>query len=290
MSSSVAVCIIHGIGRQPADFAKGMMQALMERCQPLCGDGLVMETVHWAPVTQAAEDTLWQRLQQGGPLNYSTIRRFLIDFLADAAAYQIAPGDRQTYDAVHAVFASTLRRLAQRAGPTAPLIVIAHSLGSIIASNYLYDLQVAPARDLIAPSVREQMADTPLERGETLCSLFTLGSPIAFWSLRFSDFGMPISVPSPRLSQHYHFLPGEWVNIYDRDDVLAFPLRTLNSAYATAVSADCEIDSGGLLERWNPLSHLAYWRDDEVIERIAARLIATWRYLNPGAGGITSAV
>jgi hypothetical protein len=72
--------------------------------------------------------------------------------------------------------------------------------------------------------------------------------------------------------------------------VLAFPLRTLNSAYATAVSADCEIDSGGLLERWNPLSHLAYWRDDEVIERIAARLIATWRYLNPGAGGITSAV
>jgi len=37
------------------------------------------------------------------------------------------------------------------------------------------------------------IGNTPLERGETLTLLYTLGSPIAIWSLRYPDFGVPIA-------------------------------------------------------------------------------------------------
>ena len=49
--------------------------------------------------------------------------------------------------------------LAQEAGPDAPLCVIAHSLGTIIASNYIYDLQVDPFKHLISDAPRVMVAD-----------------------------------------------------------------------------------------------------------------------------------
>ena len=59
---------------------------------------------------------------------------------------------QQALDEVSA--SQTLAELAQEAGPDAPLCVIAHSLGTIIASNYLYDLQVDPVKHLIGDNVR----------------------------------------------------------------------------------------------------------------------------------------
>lgn len=280
MARKVAVMVVHGIGRQTPDFADALSEALQAHYRLECGDDIIVEAAYWAPVLQTEEDKLWARLKSGGSLHYQALRRFLVDFMGDALAYQPVPGDRQVYDDIHSILARTLRKLAVLAGHDAPLVIIAHSLGSVIASNYLYDLQMFPRKDLISDEVRAQMSDTPLERGETLTSLYTLGSPIALWSLRYREFGRPIQVPSPKLGDHYRFLPGEWINLYDADDVIGCPLRPLNDAYAQAVTEDRAINVGGLLESWNPLSHLRYWTDRDVIEPIAASLTSIWRYLN----------
>ncbi len=109
MTQKIAVAIIHGIGTQKPDFAKELIAALDARCRADCGDDIVAETVHWAPVLDRDENLLWDRLQGGGRMRLKTPRRFLIDFLGDAFAYQIAPGDREIYDAIHGVFAQTLQ-------------------------------------------------------------------------------------------------------------------------------------------------------------------------------------
>jgi hypothetical protein len=277
MSQKIAVAVIHGIGRRVPDFLRKIKGLIEDHCRLDCGDDVVIEPVYWAPVMQDKEDALWTRVKAGGPLNFPTLRSLMVDFVADALAYQPTDYDHKTYDDIHSEFARTLRRLAQRAGPKAPLCIISHSLGTVIASNFIYDLQNPRA---IPERVQAQMTDTALERGETLALLYTLGSPLALWSLRFRDFGLPITVPTPRLMEHYPELPGEWINFYDRDDVVAYPLKTLNDDYASAVTADVEISVGNILTSWNPLSHMAYWTDRDVVRPISEALIRTWKAVN----------
>ena len=152
--------------------------------------------------------------------------------------------------------------------------------GSKPSCNYFYDLQ-HPQRPLIAARVKKKIGDTPLERGETFTLFYTLGSPIAMWSLRYPNFGIPIKVPSPGLSKYYPNLKGEWVNFYDEDDVIGYPLKTLNEAYRKVIKADRQINAGGLLSSWNPASHLGYWTDNDVTKPIAQELVRTWRTVNP---------
>ncbi|HYO88750.1 MAG TPA: hypothetical protein VER79_08875 [Candidatus Limnocylindrales bacterium] len=280
MRRKVAVAVVHGIGKQTANFAEKMTSELNQHFGPETLSDIVIRTVFWAPVLQQAEDVLWQRVQEGGTLHFPETRRMLIDFLADALAYQPTNDDRRAYDGIHAVFAQTLADLAAEAGPDAPLCIIGHSLGTIIASNYIYDLQVDSFKHLIGEEVRALMTGTPLEKGETLALLYTMGSPIALWSLRYREFGRPIVIPAPQLRQYHSEIEGEWVNYYDQDDVFGFPLKTLNPAYERMVTRDAQVNVGGLLESWNPLAHFGYWTDRDVVEPMAKKLVEVWKGIN----------
>jgi hypothetical protein len=289
MTQNIAVAVIHGVGRQGSDFAEGIIGKVKDRFGELIsGSGqnpdevLVMEPALWAPVLENEENELWRRLKRGGDLDFVGLRQFMVSFAADAIAYQPVPKERAVYDAIHAKVAESLKRLAEKAGPKAPLCIVAHSLGTVIASNYFYDLQNDANRDLIAPAVRALTGDTPLERGETFASFYTFGSPIALWSLRYTNFGKPIAVPSPKLAMHQPSLPKkcEWINFYDRDDILAYPLRKLNQAYRDVVTEDRAVNVGGWLTSWNPLSHTAYWTDRDVTTPIAEGLAGLWKAVN----------
>ena len=277
MSHKLAVAVIHGIGKQEKNFADRIIKALKKRLARHTASDLVARPVHWADVIQNVEDQLWHKLQAGGKLRYPRIRKKFIDFAGDAIAYQPTPWDRRAYDYIHTVFAETLRTLAAEAGEKAPLCIIAHSLGTVIASNYIYDLQSGN----VPERVSERIRNTPLERGETLTRLYTLGSPLAMWSMSYDDFGSPIAVPSPKLSEHHPGLEGGWINLYDKDDIIGSPVRTLNAAYAKAVKADRQVNVGGLLKSWNPAAHTEYWTDKDVVKPIAAGLAEMWRAVNP---------
>lgn len=278
MTQKIAVVIIHGIGKPPADFADSLIDEITRLCSPKTGADVIIRPIHWSPVLQGEETRLISRVVEGGTLRFPRLRGFMIDFIADAIAYQITPFDRTVYDSIHGVFARTLRELAVEAGPEVPLCIIAHSLGTIITSNYLYDLQ---HQHLISDEVRAQMAVSPLERGETLTLMYTMGSPIALWSMRYPEFGKPITFPPPELSIHYPDIPYEWVNLYDPDDVVGYPLKTLNEQYGQVVTEDREVNVGNLLEQWTPISHLRYWGDMDVIRPIADQIVKVWEYLNP---------
>ncbi|MBE2266835.1 MAG: chemotaxis protein [Anaerolinea sp.] len=278
MTQKLAVAVIHGMGNQTEDFADAMITQINELCMPVTAHDVVIRPVHWTRVLQQEERTLWQRMQaSGADLKLPLARRFLIDFLADIIAYQVTPHDSMVYDAVHTVLAETLRSLAEEAGERAPLCIIAHSLGSVIVSNYLYDLQHP---HLIPARAQAVMQPTPLEQGDTLALLYMMGSPLALWSLRYRDFGTPIAFPPPAVHDYYPAVVPQWVNFYDPDDVAAFPLQALNTAYASVVTQDTRVQVGGVIEGKTPLAHLAYWTDEDVIRPIAEGLIGVWRAVN----------
>ena len=279
MPHPIAVAFIHGIGRTEPGYSASMQRALARQVESSAGDEpaprLVFEEVNWSAGLQNREDRLYERLDRAGPLHWGRLRHFMVDFAADAIAYQPAPSDRSAYDAVHLEVASALARLAERAGPRAPLCVVAHSLGTVIACNYVYDL-VKRRGSFLAPEVRARIGSTPLERGETLTLLYTMGSPIALWSLRYPRFGQPIHFPPRRLAHHHPGLSPRWINVYDPDDVIGYPLRELNAAYHRAVTEDRPAGVGSLLSGWTPLSHVGYWDNARVASAIAADLKTAW--------------
>lgn len=283
---------------------------------------LVVEAVHWAPVLEREQRELMDRAMGGkyrgffdslvgvvrrlnrgsqgalvpllgmlalrndprvGRLNYPALRWLMMHFVGDAVAYQASPGAREVYDQVHVEVARALGRLRQRAGAEAPLCVVAHSLGSIIASNYFYDLQAERAGrgEKVSAAVRPHVGESALERGETLTWLYTLGSPMALWSLRYPQRGLelPVEVPAPEVAQQRAGLEGEWVNYYDEDDVVAWPLRTLSPAYYRAVRRDERVSLRGLPFRWTPLIHPFYWSDERVMEGLARSLARGWKHM-----------
>lgn len=286
-------------------------------------DALVIKPAFWAPVLDSTHDQLLDRIGAGGAKNYfhrltswatstdvgsaaalsklvasglirrltwvrdfhfPTLRWLIVHYVGDAVAYQINSTDQVLYDGVHAVVASTLRELAKEAGDDAVLCVIAHSLGTVIASNFFYDLQVEAgcfdvSKKLLKQRTRENLGSGPLEQGETLTFLYTLGSPIALWTGRFPDCGVPIHVPDPRAAGYHQEIGGEWVNIYDRDDLVATPLKRLNALWAKQVTEDRPMSVGPWWLGWTPLSHPWYWNDRRVLDPIAQSLARAWRAL-----------
>jgi hypothetical protein len=296
MPHPIAIAFIHGIGRTKPGYSAGMQRALKRRFAACTGtempevrgrragkngrldpcSQLVFEEVNWSAALQYRENRLWQRLQAADGMRYPELRRFLVDFAADAIAYQPATSERTAYDAIHREVAATLARLAERAGPRAPLCIVSHSLGTVIASNYVYDL-VKRHDSFMGRSVSALVNGTPVERGETLALMYTMGSPIALWSLRYPRFGEPVQLPAPALARHHPGLKTQWINLYDPHDVVGYPLRPLNAAYRAAVTEDRPVGVGWLLTSWNPLCHLGYWNNGGVADQISRSLADVWR-------------
>lgn len=285
MAQKVAVAILHGMGNQKEDFADEMIRLLKKRFakqlknkHPNPADQLACQPIYWAKVFDQEEEELWQNMKAGDKMRYLRLRRFVIDYLADAVAYQPTIERRHNYDKVHRVVANKFRRLSRETGETAPLCIIAHSLGSVVANNYFYDLQYKTGN--IRAAVRAEMSDTPMEKGETLALFYSLGSSLALWSLRFQDYGDTIQVPAPNLTSYYPNVTGGWWNMYDQDDVLGYPLKPLNENYEQAIKEDIKVNVGGWLTSWNPLSHSQYMTDKDVVKPIADQLARLWLQVN----------
>jgi hypothetical protein len=137
-----------------------------------------------------------------------------------------------------------------------PLIVIAHSLGSVIMSNYIWDEQVQKGR-----------GQTAFEKMETLVGFMTFGCNIALFSLAYNPVEA-IKFPPGTLPPHLRQV-AKWLNFFDSDDVLGYPLKPLSPTYNQAVTQDIEVNVGGLLASWNPLSHTAYWTDNNFTKPVA---------------------
>lgn len=80
---------------------------------------------------------------------------------------------------------------------------------------------------------------------------------------------MPIEFPPEQLSANLK-TAAKWLNFFDPDDALGYPLKPLSPSYGKTVSADIEVNVGSWLTSWNPISHTEYWTDDNFTKPVAA--------------------
>lgn len=134
------------------------------------------------------------------------------------------------------------------------LSFISHSLGTVIASDFVWD---------------EEKTGRVLTQKIFLSNFFTMGSPLPLFSLQFGGpdvFNKPISLQDSQ---------GRWVNICDKEDPIAYPLKPLNEAYNLVVLKD-EETNGGMFG----IAHLKYWTNRKVHSIIARKLALDWLRFN----------
>ena len=193
---------------------------------------------------------------------WSGVRSFLFDCFGYPIMYLLYKEKNETmFEKVNTKILNELRKHASELGENANLIIFAHSLGAIIIYYFLSHLQ--DSRN--TTSFKE--TKTPLERGETLRFLYTCGNPLPLVTVLFSNpkFGKPPEV-------------NKWVNFYNKNDYIAYPVGVINEEYAERCEnarkniypmiLDKEVFAGGILRGWNPMSHACYYSNKKIIKTI----------------------
>ena len=263
---------VHGIGTQREGARRGferrIRSAFRRRVRGQGGrppeDAVVWENAYWARVTQDDQDRLKRALNVRGAL-----QRFFVDSLGDATAYSRPRGGGGKFDEIQQVFTDALQALSAKAteyeaeGAKAPLTVVAHSLGTVIATGALDHLRASGA----------------FPQNLELKHLFTLGSPIAVYGLRYGldHFNRPTEAD-------------EWTNFFYSHDLIGYPLQPLGEPWRSRVR-DVELSSGGgvgLGRRLfrsvvgrvnfarNIVSHGWYFNDSRVVDEIGSALADEW--------------
>lgn len=270
--SHLGVLIVHGMGNQPVSFADDFIDEVRTRLRGL-GKNLNtvrFKTAHWSPALDGRENELYRRLSQDHDLDWGRIRRdIVLSGLGDAIAYMGPPKmPSLVYDTIHDLIAKAMAELRDDLvkGDKAPLVILAHSLGCAMISNYLWDAQ----RKRYRPS-----ADSVFPRGETLAGLITFGCNLPLFTLALKPSQVkPIAFPGnkvascfPRTSATARRKVLRWLNYFDADDILAYPLKPVNAAYNRAVAEDVQIQTGTILG-----AHTGYWTDNSFTKPVARQL------------------
>ena len=280
MEAKVAVAVIHGIGSQAnktpeisseRTFSDRLYRKLRRRLgRKRMERDVAWREVFWADVLEPRQERYLARI--GDDTRYDRIRSFLVKSISDAASFQRREGvNDNAYALIQDRVRGTLADLNADTSDDTPLIVLAHSFGGHILSNYVYDMQVGRmegARSLA----------TPFQRMETIARFVTFGCNIPLFTFAYPPEEVaPIRFPGPALE------PGEvrepwWVNYYDPDDVLGFPLTPIGPQYEAMAARgelrDVRMNAGGLLTSWNPLSHDRYWTDKDFVRPVAEMIRA----------------
>ena len=279
--SQTALMTVHGMGETPRDYAEKLFQAVAARLGALSGQ-VDFRSVYYQDILKPNQETVWARVNDTTQLRYADLRRFLLFGFGDAAGLENRKEiDGSVYELAQEAIARALLGVA-RQDPSTSVVFLAQSLGCQVLSSYVYDAQKAMAggrvqagiwKDIDAWALRalgERLTE-PEKRflaGATCSAFLTTGCNIPIFCAAHKQMDIkPIARPLPRF---------EWINLYDPDDALGWPLQPLSPGYAALVD-DRPINAGQgavtwILKSWNPLSHTAYWSDAQVLEVLAQRL------------------
>jgi hypothetical protein len=260
----LAVVVVHGLGSQEPGYSEGLQRRVLARLAATGIDsaGLAWEEICWADVVERRQRDYLERADAAGALRWDWLRTQVVRGLGDAAAYQRVGGATSTYVRIHDRIRDHVRALYAdklRSEPV-PLVVLAHSLGSHMMSCYIWDTQkgLDTGADPHAP---------PFERMEWLAGMITFGSTIPLFTFAH-DPVKPIAFPGGALPPRQRER-AQWLNFFDADDVLGYPLKPIGAEYDKAVSVDVEINVGGVLHALGPASHNEYWKDGDFVRPVA---------------------
>lgn len=212
--------MIHGVGEQESDFAAearaSLRSGLRER-----NWRLHCTQVHWAPLADRVQQKFLKAVEKKGSRGNMS-QKLAVGTLADALMYRSNP---QLQEQIFWLFDQQMWMLGS------PVTIFAHSLGGLIATDYL--------------RARPKIKNVKLVTFGCNIGLFTLGH----------RFDCPEQVSRP----------GSWTNLFYPRDILGFPVSV-----DPALSHVQDIEVRSPWFRWSNivggLAHLDYWGHDSIWE------------------------
>ncbi|PUB19159.1 hypothetical protein [Yoonia sediminilitoris] len=265
------VIVIHGVGSsahsRPANvdelsFSKDMARRVKRKLGDQA-DQVVWREVFWADILSVRQ--LAYLAEISDKTSSDVVRAFVLSAMSDGAAYRkTADRSLAIYEQIHSRVETAVREIEKEIGPDGQLLILAHSLGGHIISNYIYDLQ----RFKICTG--QGRFGSPLQNMSTVAGLMTFGCniPIFLFAHKQEEI-QPIDYPGGDLPEHRQIVTW-WQNFYDKKDILAYPMGPSAPAYSKMVSGrylrDVPVHLGSpSVQQWDPLSHGSYWDDVELI-------------------------
>jgi hypothetical protein len=281
--ADVTLITVHGMGETPPDYASELGRRLRVKIGARFDAGVELRAVYYQDILKKNEQEVWRRVQQSSTVRYAELRKFLLFGFGDAAGLENRKEDSgSVYELAQIEIAKTLLDAYAENGADTPLVLLSHSLGCQVLSSYIYDAQKARSGLPVAAGVwrdidhwSRTLQGRPLTDSEksflacgSALGWITTGCNIPIFVAAHKEMTIiPISRPRPSF---------KWLNLYDPDDVLGWPLQPLSEGYRLLVE-DRVVNVGHgmvnfIVRSWNPLSHLGYWEDDAVIAPLASML------------------
>lgn len=256
----LAVAIIHGMSTEDQHFSVELKHRLIEEYvsggEGRLEDDLMFKEIYWADAIKDELSKFYDSINYKNDLAYEGTRKMFIDYLGSGLAYHKGS---HLYEKVQNRVADSLRQFAghRRVNEEkTPLIVLAHSFGSIIMQDYIKRMRT------------ESQNSSNFESMKNLIGFVTFGSPLAIYVRHHQDLHTPMRVAGEALPEDFASR-AKWLNFYDKDDIVAYPLKGINEAYNEAVEGDYEINVGSPATSWNPACHNGYWEDKDFIRPVS---------------------
>lgn len=267
----IALLIVHGMGDTAPDFHEELIAPLRARLQH-AWDRVAWRPVYYQPILQRNERAIFEQMRPA--VRWEGLRELMLFGFSDAGSLEhkkelaLSP-----YWQTQRLILERLDELFDAAGGPLPLAIVAQSLGGQVISNYIWDAQQPRAYAGIwnGDLDDDTIAGTPRDRFRRMRSLqrlLTTGCNIPIFVA-----GHPAIEPIDRRLLAAGF---RWINQFDPDDVLGWPLAQLSAAYASLVEDHAVNASGatlaGRIKSLTPYSHTQYWSTPAVLDRIAGAL------------------
>jgi hypothetical protein len=286
--ADVVLVTVHGMGETSSDYAADLGLRLRARIGPRFDRQVDFRSVFYQDILQPNELEVWRRVTATSTVRYDQLRKFLLFGFGDAAGLENRKEDSgSVYELAQIEIAKTLLDAYVANGADTPVVLLSHSLGCQVLSSYIYDAQKARSGLPVAAGVWKDIdhwsrtlqgrALSESEKSFLACGTalgwITTGCNIPIFVAAHKEMTIiPISPPRPSF---------RWINIYDPDDVLGWPLQPLSEGYRLLVE-DRAINAGRgiinwIVKSWNPMSHSSYWQDDQVLAPLASMLTQLMR-------------
>ena len=254
---------IHGMGETPIDYADDFVDEVKKKMGTKHAEKVECGSIFYQDILQENEERYYKAVKRS--VSWSKLRKFVLYGFADAASLETQKtGNTSPYFIVQTRILNTLKKVFNSLDdPTAPLVIVAQSLGGQVTSNYLWDASRDHTPEFgvwSKPQEFSSQAEEDFCRGKTLIRFYTTGCNIPIFVAGHTKI-----VPIPKPNDIF-----QWHNFYDADDVLGWPLKPLSLEYKELVR-DRKINSGGVLS-FTPLSHKYYWRDNDFVKPLVKDL------------------
>lgn len=267
MAKKIAFLTLHGMGTTKEDYYEELRDDLISLVgKDTWRNNVHFDHIYYQDILQDPQTEYFEGVED--KIDSRKLRKFFLYGFSDAGGLEYSRTiENSAYEKTQMrIFDALGRAFEAVESPQASVVFIAQSLGCQVLSNYIWDAMRDPSPTFgIWRHSHGDLDDDDVNfrRLRTLRVLVTTGCNIPIFV-----GGLPRGQRLPIKRPNNNFV---WENYYDEDDALGWPLQALSDGY-NALVRDIEVNVGGILTSWNPLSHSRYWTDSDVQKPLADHL------------------